>query len=50
MESYIIKPQGKRTKNIVIKSIYQQSETEQKKQERDEVLAKNFLNFGLKKI
>ena len=43
----VLPPAGKRTKKIIIEAVFIE-ETEEAKNDRNEVLAKNFLHFGLK--
>lgn len=38
-------PSGKRTKSIIIQGIFQE-ETNEEKDERDEIIFKTFLSFG----
>jgi len=43
----IIPPSGKRRKEIIIQGFFLENEPNGEKEERMEVLAKNFLSFGL---
>lgn len=45
-DTIIIPPAGKRTKPIIIQGVFIQ-ETGDEKNERNEMLAKNFLSFGV---
>ncbi len=44
-DKIILPPAGRRKKNIVIQGLFKE-ETEEEKNERNELIAKNFLSFG----